>query len=139
MNYGGEFYPLQNDYCSYGKEWTVTQMTDNEIIKALIGKIYLCKEVNAWGTEISLKQLNEILDLINRQQSEIERLKIENQSLRMAANSYKPHYNEAKVEAVREFAGRLKDESFQDEGYYCDIVLVTDIDDVLKEMVGDTE
>lgn len=71
--------------------------------------------------------------------SEIERLKIENQSLRSAANSYKLHYNEAKSEAIKEFTERLKDESFEDDGYYCDIVLVDDIDGLLKEMAGETE
>lgn len=39
-------------------------------------------------------------------QAEIERLKIENQSLRGAANSYKIHYNEVKAEAYKEFAER---------------------------------
>lgn len=49
-------------------------------------------------------------------------MKIENQSLRSAENSYKIHYNEAKSEAIKEFAERLKDESFEDDGYYCEIV-----------------
>lgn len=52
-------------------------------------------------------------ELINRQQTEIERLKIENQSLRGAANSYKLHYNEAKAEAVKEFA-RQRDKVIKD-------------------------
>ena len=95
-------------------------MTDNEIIKAL----EYCKNCSA--------NLNiEIIDLITHQQAEynnlleqfrildcecgrlekadenqkaeIERLKIENQLLRSAANSCKLHYNEARVEAVKEF------------------------------------
>ena len=39
---------------------------------------------------------------------EIEALKIKNQSLRSAANSYKLHYNEARAEAIKDFAERLK-------------------------------
>ena len=65
-------------------------MTDNEIIKAL----KYCKDYSA--------NLNvEIIDLITRQQSEIENLKVENQSLRSAANSLKMHYEEAQAEIER--------------------------------------
>ena len=35
---------------------------------------------------------------------EIEALKIKNQSLRSAANSYKLHYNEARTETVKELS-----------------------------------
>lgn len=41
------------------------------------------------------------LDLINLQQEEIENLKVENQSLRNAANSYKMHYEETQTEIER--------------------------------------
>lgn len=65
-------------------------MTDNEIIKAL----EYCKDCSA--------NLNvEIIDLITRQQKEIENLKVENQSLRSAANSLKMHYEEAQAEIER--------------------------------------
>lgn len=50
-------------------------MTVNDIINVLIGKINLCKELDDWCAEISLSQLKDILDLINRQKAEIERLK----------------------------------------------------------------
>ena len=46
------------------------------------------------------------LDLIKHQQKEIERLKIENQSLRSAASSYKLHYNKARTEAIKEFCNK---------------------------------
>lgn len=106
----------------------MTHLTDKEIIKALDYCKDCCANINI-----------DIIDLIDRQQAEIEKLEIENKLLRGAANSYKSHYNEAKAEAVKEFAERLKNESFQDEGYYCDIVLVDDIDSLLKEMAGETE
>lgn len=112
-------------------------MADNEIIKALIGKIHLCEEIDEWGAEISLKQLNEILDLINRKQSDIEQLEIENQSLRMAANSYKLHYNEAIVKAVRDFAETLKFVWFNFSYDSPDVDFDCFVDTLVKEKVGD--
>lgn len=40
---------------------------------------------------------------------EVGRLKIENESLRMAANSFKLHYNTARAEAIKEFADKLQE------------------------------
>lgn len=77
------------------------------------------------------------LKITENQQAEIEKLTIENQSLRMAANSYKSHYNEAKSEAVKEFAERLKKECIIDRGY--EILQEGTIDNLVKEMAGDTE
>ena len=85
-------------------------MTDNEIIKALecCGFEYgnpcsVCPKYEKDNDFCQEELHNYALDLINRQQAEIERLKIENQSLRSAANSCKLHYNEARAEAVKEF------------------------------------
>ena len=44
---------------------------------------------------------NLALDLITRQQAELENLKVENQSLRTAGNSLKMHYEEAQAEVER--------------------------------------
>ena len=76
-----------------------------------------------------MKLLEDSLDLINHKQElldaaiagqetlqkalaekekEIEDLKVENQSLRTAANYYKLHYNEARDEAIGEFATGIK-------------------------------
>lgn len=109
---------------------------------------------------------------ITRQQAEIENLKVENQSLRGAANSLKMHYEEAqaevdslkifrgyaekrasdyrtmrdkylnaKSEAYKEFAERVKEfmhNKFKalDE-YEFEYITERDIDDLLKEMVGE--
>ena len=73
--------------------------------------------------------------------SEIERLKIENQSLRAAANAYKFHYNVARVEALKEFMERLKSSIYINTNlldYQCEDVESV-IDDIVKEMVGETE
>ena len=72
--------------------------------------------------------------------SEIEMLKIENQSLQMVANSYKLHYNEAGTEAIKEFAKRLKNSIYINTDllvYQCEEVESV-IDDVAEEMVGET-
>lgn len=47
-------------------------------------------------------------DLINIQNAEIERLNIELQSMRSAANSYKMHYETAKSEAYKECLAKVK-------------------------------
>ena len=67
------------------------------------------------------------------QKAEIERLKIENQSLRGAANSYKLHYNEARNEAVKEFADRLQIRCIKQGG----CLWSSDIGAELREMVGE--
>ena len=43
----------------------------------------------------------DMLDCITRQQAEIDNLKVENQSLRTAGNSFKMHYEEAQAEIER--------------------------------------
>lgn len=158
-------------------------MTDKEIIEALENiineKIGCCAEDCAFydgkvhGCEQTIAKY--ALDLINRQQSKVENLKVENQSLRSAANSFKMHYEEAqaeieklnaenmltisernafrtsfyevlkqlktaKSEAIKEFAERLKENYFPSIDSYCtirNVVLTTDIDNLLKEMVGE--
>ena len=77
-----------------------------------------------------MKLLEDSLDLINHKQElldaaiagqetlqkalakkerEIDDLKIENQSLRTAANRYKFHYNEVRAEAIGEFSSGVKE------------------------------
>ena len=71
--------------------------------------------------------------------SEIEMLENENQSLRVVANSYKIHYNEAETEAIKEFAKRLKNSIYINTDlltYQCEDVEIV-IDDIVKEMVGE--
>ena len=75
-------------------------MTDNEVIKAL----ECCGVESCLGCPYHGKchlgnpMIRDALDLITRQQEEIENLKVENQSLRSAANSLKMHYEEAQAE-----------------------------------------
>ena len=131
-------------------------MTDNEIIKALewLERLKRDTDVSEWAESLKI-----ILNEYNRQKAEIESLNIELQSMRSAANSYKTHYEKAQTEierlqknidglnifttnhmkvirlqAIKEFADRLKeraDSGFWQEHSYVD---VDDIDNLVKEM-----
>ena len=69
-------------------------LPDKEIVKALEECIELKFDDTEYAT-VRLDTLTNALDLITRQQAELENLKVENQSLRSAANSLKMHYEEA--------------------------------------------
>ena len=110
-------------------------MTDNEIIKALE-----CCAKNEWNCDDNcpfFKKCSKTLmaksslNIINRQKAEVERLNIELQSMRSAANSYKMHYETEKSEAIIEFAEMLKN-CFAISGDYLDIINI--IDNLVKEM-----
>lgn len=139
-------------------------MTDKEIIKRLERCV---KRGNRnYDTDI-------VLDLINRQKSEIERLKSElsntrRKALLEAASKFAGHSNyhgdtilcklicmaegkdvgiakpldisEMKAEAVKEFADKLK-ERIYNGGVHPTVEdeLMCDIDNLLKEMVGEEE
>ena len=79
--------------------------------------------------------------------SEIEMLENENQSLRVVANSYKLHYNEAGTEAIKEFTERLKNKIKTECNPYgkptfdydTSLAIMRYIDNLVKEMVGETD
>lgn len=112
---------------------------------------YICKGI----------QKRDILDLINRQQAEIDRLNIDLMAMRGAANSYKAHYEDlksenlvlsqkriamferieiidnARIKAIREFAEKLKNkcrDSVELDDYRVTVVTKSDIDDLVEEM-----
>lgn len=108
-------------------------MSDEEIIEKL-NKIVKEKETMYWFDEIK-----SALDLINRQQEEIERLKGYNENLQAANTALSNEIIEIKSEAVKEFAERLKEKAYP---FPCAIgvenaVTIRDINDILKEMVGE--
>ena len=126
-------------------------MTDNEIIKYLEQTIDKYNKNEIFVDNIKLDKLS--LDLIKRQQAEIERLRSVQlvQANRIAElrstkfeqinviQNLKQQLITSKSEAVKEFAERLKKVWF-DNGYESPDVDFEDfIDNLVKEMVGDTE
>lgn len=85
------------------------------------------------------------IDLINRQQAEIERLtKCRKEEVEKLMSAIDEVVTEAKSEAIKEFSERLKEKqqsvkarfSFGGE-YISNGVMCSDIDDLVTEMVGD--
>ena len=67
-------------------------------------------------------------------QAEIERLNIRNKALTAITKNYDWKFKKAKSEAIKEFAGRLKEKAtstFYEEHKYVD---TEDIDNLVKEM-----
>ena len=121
---------------------TDKKLTDEEIISSLeviatTGNCEECKIRNCkWGTcNCSQITANAALELINRQKDEIERLKEFIVETRRCDK-------EIKSEAVKEFAEKLKEKSFKtirNYGLTKDVVEICDIDNLLKEKVGEEE
>lgn len=132
-------------------------MTDNEIMQALkccsVFDCDSCPLCSYGDTSVvcSGYLYGEIIDLINRQRAEIERLKEENKKLNLMVESIDDYMNPlpfktdfdnaietAKSEAVKEFVERLKKVWF-DIGYESPDVDFEDfIDNLVKGMVGDS-
>ena len=147
------------------------RLTDEEIIKVLeyCSNYNDCDKCNFEPKDnkkktigCCLEIMKNAIDLITRQQAEIERLRSANdekfRQWDMLAEKTKQHYadlyNEAKdilkAEAYKEFAERLKNEIISDTAYGCDTsqhtgyydyqIKIGDIpeyiDNILKEMVG---
>ena len=132
-------------------------MSDNDITKALEccgkGDFRNCQECKYLYIEVEeTENCNDVLardalDLITRQQAEIERLKCEMGKLLPKDCAYTVQMEvsnkletQIRAEAVREFAERLKEKSFEtirNYGLTKDVVEVSTINNLLKEMVGD--
>lgn len=125
---------------------TNKRYTDEEIIKALEDYIkeneFEYFHSNMMG-EYPL--ISKSLDLINRQKAEIERLEKTYKADQRLISALNKSYNLAKAKAYKEFVERLKEKYgiFTPLGVNwieeTKVVRVSDIDNLLKEMVGDTE
>ena len=78
------------------------------------------------------------LDLINRQQAEVERLNIRLRKERHQFDDLGKMYSEIRAEAIKEFAERLKAELTTGMGAMRMSTLGV-IDNLVKEMVGEQE
>ncbi len=157
-------YPLvyDNDFCSFGKKERI--MTDNEIRRDLLRcankEVSFCKECRHrnYGDRCCIQLMQDSLTLINRQKADIEELKSDIAILKDSnINLQELYYTEkekvtqakqkvtdackmlktTKSEAIKEFAERLKERllwSCECEGEF---VLKSDIDNLVKEMVGE--
>lgn len=120
-------------------------MTDKEIIKGLEccinwGITTSCADCPLCNTGcVHFSKLKETLDLINRQQAEIEELK------KVVIDDYASEYDsKIRAEAIKEFAERLKLKIDID---LCEAIECSDylynlpklIDNLIKEMVGEQE
>ena len=128
-------------------------MTDKEIESSLkvIATTHNCNECKIrnckWGTcNCSQITARAALDLINRQKAEIEKLKCEMGKLLPKDCSYAIQMevsnkleSQIKSEAIKEFAERLMKMSTQGFWETDAYVGVEQIDNLVKEMVGDIE
>ena len=119
-------------------------MTDKDIIKALeccIKPTSDCDNcplyVKGDGDCINIVKQG-ALDLINRQQAEIERLKAEARAVDKDLQKLDRPLIEIRAEAIKEFAEKLKEKAYKPNPYpYIEIVTKDDIDNLVKEMVGE--
>ena len=120
-------------------------MNDNDIIKALEEMV----EYPHYYEEG--QRLKSVLDLINRQKAEIDELQLRVKLARDFLDVLREGQNEiyqmamiAKSEAIKEFAERLKEKGAPvtgGKGFEGVFVMCSNlvIDNLVKEMVGDTE
>lgn len=117
------------------------EMTDNDIVKGLeycVDKGY-CPSCPCYDNASNCKIEYDALDLIKRQQAEIERLECSAKDWEETARQLFISRENIKAEAVKEFAERLKEES-----KWLPLTSVTDcfvtvsqIDNLVEEMVGE--
>ena len=119
--------------------------TDDEIVRALeccSQSDSACENCPANGIcdDDSYCFTGAILDLIKRQQAEIDFLKAENEGVKEACDILNARMKKPMDVAIKEFAERLKCESYQaaNGGYISSdrVVSVADIDELVKEMTG---
>lgn len=140
---------------------TEHKYTDDEVIRACeccASSELSCTDCPADGTPLCHMSDKLLLEIVQRQRAEIDDLKrdtvpklqwslqranemgrdleVELKAMRGAANSYKMHYENAKAEAVKEFAERVKESL--DDFFHTDEDATLDtadmIDDLVKEM-----
>lgn len=114
---------------------TDKKLTDEEIIKRLERCVH--RGNRNYDTDI-------VLDLITRQKSEIERLQKEANLVSIQFQDLQEETDEIRVEAYKKFAEKLKEKSeivhlFSVCNGHHYMVDIDDIDNLVKEMVGEEE
>ena len=121
------------------------KLTDSEIVKALeccieSNSCSKCPFANIADIRICTSEMSKnSLDLINRLQAENEDFKFLYENLKVEHLETIKAIKYHKAEAYKEFAERLKNETFKID--YCssiyNVVDVDDIDNLVREMVGE--
>jgi hypothetical protein len=106
-------------------------MTDNDIVK---------EATEAYRQDLDAGcYVGDLLGIITRKNEEIERITLEYAGFKAGVTHFadigKMLYNEARAEAAKEFAERLKRKSYIPKPYaFLAMVDVCDIDNLVKEM-----
>ena len=115
-------------------------MTENEIVKAMIccTNFPVCDRDNCpYGESTNCATMlgKDVVELINRQKAEIERLRA---NLNIDLDNFASEYDsKIKAEAIEEFADRFK-VKFAKERYRDNYVIDDEmLDNLVKEMVGE--
>ena len=139
-------------------------MTDNEIMFAVSNYVRGAREYENGAIVVSSTDMIAINDLINRQQAEVERLKkqdvtaekiireqggtiltLKDENSRLFDRNCELSEKGEKAviaciaarnEAIKEFAERLKERA-RPTAEFCEVVLGQDIDNLVKEIIGE--
>ena len=116
-------------------------MIDEQIIKWWEDEIHLAEYVDSdYRDGIKVEYIKAILDLINRQQAEIEELRnIVKADLLTAKEDFKlsiSDISKIRAEAIKEFESKVIEMAYIDN-YFDLVVNVASIEAIAKEMVGD--
>ena len=110
------------------KKWT-----DNEIMKASVGTATdVALEPYSEQADIIADRFRELIDENNRQKAEIERLKKNIDGLNIFTTN---HIKVIRLQAIKEFAERLKEKLQWDVEFDNKLVFESDIDNFVKEMM----
>lgn len=114
-------------------------MTDDKVIKSLKWLVFNFPKIENPKDDtdkmcncINLYCQNAI-DLINRQETKIERLEKENHLKELEIKEFVLMIGECRAGAIKEFAERLKENKFTHKNFG-ELVVVEDIDNLVKEM-----
>ena len=123
----------------YAKKAVRTMLDKDGCSVDMHGLTYWAGEVERLRKEVNLVsiQFQDLQERYEEAQAEIERLEKVLNGRDQLVNALNKCYNQAKSEAVKEFAERLK-HSFFDNGYESpDVDFDYFVDNLTKEMVGD--
>lgn len=117
--------------------WEINSDGARKIYETVISTLDLIDRLKAEieALDFLIKESNK---LVERQDKAINRLQADNSSMQSTLAKMSMGVEEAKAEAIKEFAERLKKEKFTHTNFG-ELVYVEDIDNLVKEMVGDND